>query len=48
MHKLAIALLVSAALTTSTLAQTEQETGKVSTNKVAISTNTFFKGKAAN
>ncbi len=47
MHKLAIALLVSAALATSSLAQTKQETGKDATNKVAIPTNTFFKGKTA-
>ncbi len=47
MHKLAIALLVSAVLATSSLAQTKQETGKDATNKVAIPTNTFFKGKTA-
>jgi sporulation protein YlmC with PRC-barrel domain len=48
MHKLAIALLVSAALATPTLAQTKQETDTGSANKVAIPTNTFFKGKTAN
>jgi sporulation protein YlmC with PRC-barrel domain len=48
MHKLALVLLVSAALTTSALAQTKQETSKDSANKVAIPTNTFFKGKTAN
>jgi hypothetical protein len=42
MHKLAIALLVSAVLATSPLAQTKQETGKDAANKVAIPTNTFF------
>ena len=48
MHRLAIALVVSAALATSALAQTKQETSKDSANKVAIPTNTFFKGKTAN
>ena len=47
MHKLAIALLVSGVLATSPLAQTKQETGKDAANKVAIPTNTFFKGKTA-
>jgi sporulation protein YlmC with PRC-barrel domain len=48
MHKLAIVLLASAALATSALAQTKQETSKDSANKVGIPTNTFFKGKTAN
>src|SRR2546421_2141379 len=47
MHKLAIALLVSAVLATPPLAQTKEETGKDAVNKVAIPTNTFFKGKTA-
>jgi sporulation protein YlmC with PRC-barrel domain len=48
MHNLTIALLVSAALVTSALAQTKQEASKDPANKVAIPTNTFFKGKIPN
>ena len=48
MRKFAIALLISVALATSALAQAKQEPSKDSTNKAAIPTNTFFKGKTAN
>ena len=48
MRKFAIALLISVALATSAIAQAKQEASKDSTNKAAIPTNTFFRGKTAN
>jgi len=46
MHKFALALLVSAALAAPTLAQPKEEPKKGAA-KVAIPTNTFFKGQTA-
>src|SRR5450631_1103098 len=46
MHKLALALLLSAALAAPALAQSKEEPKKEAA-KVAIPTNTFFKGQTA-
>jgi PRC-barrel domain len=46
MHRFALALLLSAALTAPTLAQPKEEPKKGAA-KVAIPTNTFFKGQTA-
>ena len=46
MHKFALALLVSAALAVPALAQPKEESKK-GAGKVAIPTNTFFKGQTA-
>jgi PRC-barrel domain len=47
MHKLALALLASAALALPALAQQKKEEPKKEAAKVAIPTNTFFKGLTA-
>ena len=47
MHKFALALLLSTALAAPVLAQPKEEPKKEAAKKVAIPTNTFFKGQTA-